>query len=234
LQSDSHSPGDILARIQRRQHVSVLTSDTRAQSNTLTEETPHSHCASVLVDPVERHIGEVRGALSRIPADGVHAIVEAILHAHARGGHVYVLGNGGSAATASHLACDLSKATATSRRRGLRVTALNDSAALLTAWANDTAYERVFAEPLRTLLDPGDVVIAISASGNSGNVLEAVAVARSLGAVTVALTGFGGGRLLGAVDLALVADSSDYGVVEDCHLVLQHAIIAATRAALHA
>jgi D-sedoheptulose 7-phosphate isomerase len=145
---------------------------------------------------------------------------------------VYVLGNGGSATTASHFACDLSKATVASQHSRLRVTALSDNVALLTAWANDTEYGQVFAEPLRNLLDPGDLVIAISASGNSDNVLEAVRVARSLGAVTIGLTGFGGGQLLAAANLTLVAESADYGVVEDCHLVLQHAIVAATRAAL--
>lgn len=209
----------------------MLTSQPHAQSKTLTEGTSPVG-RNVLVDPVERHIAEVRRALAGVSVAAVHAVVDAILHAHARRGHVYVLGNGGSAATATHFACDLSKSTASPWRSGLRVTALTDSAALLTAWANDTAYERVFAEPLRSLLDPGDLVVAISASGNSDNVLEAVGVARSLGAVTVGLTGFGGGRLLAAVDLALVADSADYGVVEDCHLVLQHAITAATRAAL--
>src|SRR5439155_25303794 len=101
------------------------------------------------------------------------------------------------------------------------------------AWANDTSYDQVFAEPLTGLLDPVDLVVAISASGSSPNVLEAVRVARSLGALTVGLTGRGGGRLVEVVDLALVADSADYGVIEDCHLVLQHAITAATRAALH-
>jgi D-sedoheptulose 7-phosphate isomerase len=185
-----------------------------------------------LADAVEGHIREVRRALARIPPAAVHAVVRAVLRAHEGHRHVYVLGNGGSASTASHFACDLSKATVVARRSRLRVTALNDNVALLTAWANDTAYDRVFAEPLRNLLDPGDLVIAISASGNSDNVLEAVRVARSLGAVTVGLAGFGGGRLIQAVDLALVAESADYGVVEDCHLVLQHAITAATRAAL--
>jgi D-sedoheptulose 7-phosphate isomerase len=211
----------------------VLTSESHPQSKTLTEE-PRAHSATALADPVVRHIEEVREALSRIPIATVHAIVEAVIRAHAQGRHVFVLGNGGSAATASHFACDLSKATLGTRRQGLRVTALNDCVALLTAWANDAAYDRVFAEPLRSLLDRGDLVIGISASGNSANVLEAVRVARALGAVTVGLTGFGGGRLRAAVDVALVADSADYGVVEDCHLALVHAITAAARAALDA
>jgi D-sedoheptulose 7-phosphate isomerase len=183
---------------------------------------------------VEAHLREVRRALAAIPAAGVLPVVDAIVEAHAARRHVFVLGNGGSASTATHFACDLSKATVVEQRSRLRVTALNDNVALLTAWANDATYDQVFAEPLRNLLDPGDIVIAISASGNSTNVLEAVRVARSMGAVIVGMAGSGGGRLLQMVDIALLADSSDHGVVEDCHLALQHAITAATRAALRA
>jgi D-sedoheptulose 7-phosphate isomerase len=185
-----------------------------------------------VVETVDRHIGEVRRALAEVSGTAVPTVVEAVLAAHAARRHVYVLGNGGSACTASHLACDLSKATVPGRGPRLRVTALNDNVALLTAWANDTAYDQVFAEPLRNLLDPGDLVIAISVSGNSENVVEAVRVARAMGAITIGLLGFPGGRLRESVDIALVIQSVDYGVVEDCHLVVQHAITASTKAAL--
>jgi D-sedoheptulose 7-phosphate isomerase len=186
------------------------------------------------VSAIVTHVEEVRRTLERVSPRAVHAVVDAVLHTHSTRGRVYVLGNGGSASTASHFACDLAKSTAVQGRPRLRVTALTDSPALLTAWANDAGYDVVFAEPLSGLLDPGDLVVAISASGSSRNVLEAVRVARSLGACTVGLTGRRGARLVEAVDLALVADSADYGVIEDCHLGLQHAITAATRAALHA
>src|SRR5207249_2233829 len=117
-------------------------------------------------------------------------------------------------------------------RQRLRVTALNDNVALLTAWANDTNYERVFAEPLLNLVDPGDVVIAISASGNSPNVVEAVRIANEMGAATVGLLGFAGGKLLDMVSVPVRVDSHDYGVVEDCHMVLEHAITTSAREAL--
>ncbi len=181
---------------------------------------------------VEEHIKEVREALDRIPIDAVERVVEILLDAYHRRQHVYVFGNGGSASTASHFACDLSKATIIAGRPRLRVTSLTDNVALLTAWANDTLYERVFAEQLANLLNPGDVVIAISASGNSANVLAAVEEARERGAVTVGLVGFTGGRLQEAVDLAVHVPSDSYGVVEDCHLVLEHAITESTRKAL--
>ena len=112
------------------------------------------------------------------------------------------------------------------------MTSLTDNIALLTAWANDTSYKDVFAEQLANLLNPGDVVVAISASGESPNILTAVAEARSLGATTVALVGFSGGRLKPVVDAAVHVPSMNYGVVEDCHLVLEHAITESTRAAL--
>ena len=158
--------------------------------------------------------------------------MEIILDAHARQGHVYVVGNGGSATNATHFACDLSKATIVEGRTRLRVTSLADNIALLTAWANDTSYEMVFSEQLANLLNPGDVVIAISASGNSPNVVSAIRTARLLGASAVGLVGFSGGRLLEMVDAAVHVPSHDYGVVEDCHSVLEHAITASARTAL--
>jgi D-sedoheptulose 7-phosphate isomerase len=174
----------------------------------------------------------MRRVLGEIPSEAVEQVVEVIVRAHDETRHVYIIGNGGSASTASHFACDLSKATIVEGRRRLRVTSLTDNLALLTAWANDSSYDMVFAEQLSSLLNPGDVVIAISASGNSPNLLEAMRVARSCGAVTVGLVGFGGGSLKQGVDVAVHVPSHSYGVVEDCHLVLGHAITASTRSAL--
>ena len=119
---------------------------------------------------LEGHINDVRTVLSAIPIDAIERAVGIILDAYDNGAHVYVVGNGGSATNATHFACDLSKATIVDGRARLRVTSLTDNIALLTAWANDTSYDRVFSEQLTNLLDPGDVVIAISASGNSPNV----------------------------------------------------------------
>lgn len=170
--------------------------------------------------------------LGRIPIESVERVTGVILEAYANGGHVYVVGNGGSATNATHFACDLSKATIVEGRARLRVTSLTDNVALLTAWANDTSYERVFSEQLQNLLNPGDVVIAISASGNSPNVVSAVRAARLMGAATIGLVGFSGGKLLETVDAAVHVPSHDYGVVEDCHSVLEHAITVSTRKAL--
>ena len=187
---------------------------------------------SVTAAVLSRHISDLRTVLDAIPVDTVERIVELIVQAHSGSRHVYILGNGGSASTASHFACDLSKATICNDRARLRVTSLTDNMALLTAWANDTSYDRVFAEQLVSLVDPGDVVITISASGNSPNVLAAVRVARDLGAATVALVGFSGGALKDLVDVAVHVRSNDYGVVEDCQLFLEHAITASVRGVL--
>ena len=187
---------------------------------------------SSVTDALEDHISDVRRVLAEISSDAVERVVDVILNAHRQMQHVYIIGNGGSASTASHFACDLSKATIVEGQRRLRVTSLTDNMALLTAWANDSSYDMVFAEQLSSLLNAGDVVIAISASGNSPNMLEAIRVAGMRGAITVGLVGFTGGSLIRGVDLAVHVPSHSYGVVEDCHLVLEHAITASTRSAL--
>jgi len=178
------------------------------------------------------HIEAVREVLSKIPVADVESVVDVIRAAHGRGAHVYILGNGGSASTATHFACDLSKATIVEGRSRLRVTSLTDNIALLTAWANDTSYENVFAEQIRSLVNRLDVVIAISASGNSPNVLKGIDAAHELGAITVGLVGCTGGELRYRVDVCVHVQDHDYGVVEDCHLVLEHAITASIRAGL--
>jgi D-sedoheptulose 7-phosphate isomerase len=175
------------------------------------------------------HIEAVRDALSKIPLAEVTGVVDVIRAAHGRGGHVYIMGNGGSASTATHFACDLSKATIVEGRSRLRVSSLTDNVALLTAWANDSSYENVFAEQIRSLVNRLDVVVAISASGNSPNVLNGIDAARDRGAVTVGLVGCTGGELRYRVDVCVHVQNHDYGVVEDCHLVLEHAITASIK-----
>jgi len=182
-----------------------------------------------VTDALRDHVDGVRAALDAVPMSDVERLVEHVVQAHATNRHVYIIGNGGSASTATHFACDLGKATIVEGRARLRVTSLTDNVAFLTAWANDTSYERVFAEQLMSLLNAGDVLIAVSASGNSPNILAAVDVARLVGAVTLALVGFTGGRLVAAVDAAVHIPVADYGIVEDCHLVLQHAITDSVR-----
>src|SRR2546428_12016883 len=182
---------------------------------------------------LEGHINEVRSVLGKIPIGAIERVVEIILDAYANSGHVYVVGNGGSATNATHFACDLSKATIVEGRARLRVTSLADNIALLTAWANDTSYEKVFSEQLTNLLNPGDVVIAISASGNSPNVVSAIRAARPIGAGTVGLVGFSRGRVLETGDAAGLAPRAEYLRVAGTPTGVGHTRTPAARAVRH-
>jgi D-sedoheptulose 7-phosphate isomerase len=139
------------------------------------------------------------------------------------------MGNGGSASTASHFACDLGKNTVIAGQPRFRVLALTDNMAMFSAYANDNGYESVFAEQLANLVNPQDVVIAISASGNSPNVLKAIKLATQTGATTIGLTGFNGGHLGKLVDIEIRVPSSLIEQVEDVHLMLEHLIVTAIR-----
>ena len=167
-----------------------------------------------------------------MPLGLLESAAEVLLACHRRGGTVFVLGNGGSAATASHFVCDLAKGTRIDGLPAFRVVSLTDNVPLMTAWANDTSYDRVFAEQLSALVRPGDVVVAISASGNSRNVLAATRVARQLGATTIALTGQSGGRLGRLAELTIRVPARSVEQVEDAHLAIAHSLCIALRAQL--
>jgi D-sedoheptulose 7-phosphate isomerase len=176
------------------------------------------------MDMVERYLGEIEAAVKRIDRDAVRAVVEALFACWERGGTTYLVGNGGSAATASHMTNDLTKCTIVEGRRRFRAVALTDNVAVMTAFANDQSYEDIFVEPLRAHLDARDVVVALSGSGNSPNVLRAIAYAKEAGALTVGLCGAAGGRLAELADLAVCIPAARIGQQEDGHLFLNHAI----------
>ncbi len=135
---------------------------------------------------------------------------------------VFFMGNGGSGSTASHFICDLNKGVSYGRSKRFRGTSLNDNLATITAYANDVAYEDVFVEQLKNFLQPGDLVVAISGSGNSRNVLKAIDYANSRGAHTVGLCGFDGGKLAAAVRTPVLVPVRDMQKAEDAHLILLH------------
>jgi D-sedoheptulose 7-phosphate isomerase len=169
------------------------------------------------------YLGEVLAALDE---GAIAAFIETLLEARARGAHIFFLGNGGSAATASHFANDIAIGTRTGDGPPFRAASLTDNAAVMTAIANDDGYEDIFVQQLRTRMRPGDVVVAISASGNSPNVLAAVDYARANGARTVALTGFDGGKLAGLAEqrVHIPTNRGEYGPAEDGHMVLDHLV----------
>jgi D-sedoheptulose 7-phosphate isomerase len=173
-----------------------------------------------------RGLGQV---LARTDSSVVDQIADAIWQTYGRARTVYLFGNGACAALASHFACDLAKGTIVGDHRRLRAVALTDNAALLTAWANDSHYDEIFAEQLRNLVEAGDLVLAISASGNSRNVLRGLEVAREAGAMIIGLTGYEGGLLRHRCDLCLVVPSDNMQQIEDVHLSAAHAIYTALR-----
>jgi len=162
-----------------------------------------------------------------IPLPVIDDIVSVVLRAYHQQRTVFLYGNGGSAALASHSACDLGKGTAHKDSRRLKVVSLTDNIPLITAWANDSAYEFIFVEQLRNFLQPGDISFAISASGNSPNVVNALQFSREVGATTVGITGFSGGRMLNLCDVCLVVPSNNMQLIEDLHLSVSHVVFLA-------
>lgn len=168
--------------------------------------------------------------LGRLPRAPVDELVRGLREAFAEGRRVFVFGNGGSAATASHFVTDMVKGATVTGRPRPRVVCLNDNVPMLTAYGNDVGYDSVFAEPLAALAQPGDVALAISGSGNSPNVLRAMETAAKGGIRRLGLSGFAGGRLLPLCDLCVVVPSDSMQVIEDVHLVILHAtLVALTR-----
>ncbi len=176
------------------------------------------------IEHVANYLSQVQATVASLAAEPVDAVVKILLEAAHTNHKVFIFGNGGSASTASHMACDLSKNTMVAGAPRFKVIALTDNLPLITAWSNDTAYEHVFAEQLRPLVDAGDVVIGISCSGNSANVINAMKLARQANAKTIAFTGDKGGRLQDTVDLCIKAPSPKIEVQEDIHLMLEHCI----------
>lgn len=182
--------------------------------------------AAALIDTYLARLAEV---LHRVPREPICRALELLREAQRTGRRVYIMGNGGSAATASHMVCDLTKTARLEDRPPLRVFALADNAPLVTAWANDTAYERVFAEQLAALVEPGDVVVALSASGKSPNVVAGLKVAAARGARTIGVVGFDGGAVRHLVEVAIHVPCHHYGLVEDAQMAVGHALTAALR-----
>ena len=156
--------------------------------------------------------------------DRVEAVIALLERTRAEGRRVFLLGNGGSGSTASHFACDLGKGTIQPVRPRFKVLCLNDNMPTLTAYANDVGYDSVFAEPLSSLAERGDIAIGFSGSGNSPNVLRAMEAAARRGVGTVGFSGFGGGRLKDCVELHVNVPSDVMGQIEDVHLSMTHAI----------
>jgi D-sedoheptulose 7-phosphate isomerase len=167
---------------------------------------------------------ELLKALDAIPLDKVSQAIDWFREARAAGRQIFVCGNGGSASTASHFVCDMVKGASYGREAKFRILALTDSLATITAYGNDVGYDAVFVEQLRNFAQPGDLLMCISGSGNSPNVLRAMEYASSIGCRTIALTGRDGGKLGPMAHLNIQVAVPHMGRIEDGHYVVCHMI----------
>lgn len=176
----------------------------------------------------QNYLRAVTAALSELDRAKISRVIEILWEAYLHDQQIFFLGNGGSATAASHLVTDLAKGVLGHRGDTpvppVRAISLTANQALLTAWANDVGYESIFVGQLRAYLLPHDVVVAISASGNSENVLRAVRFAREQDATIIGLAGLGGGALAPLADTCITIASNHYGVIEDIHLQIGHII----------
>jgi D-sedoheptulose 7-phosphate isomerase len=177
------------------------------------------------MENVERYLAGLHAAVEALPRNRLAELGEMLYRTYRNGQQVFTLGNGGSASTASHMAADLAKNTISANMRRFRVLSLNDNQALLTALANDLGYQNVFSEQLKNLIRAGDLLIALSASGNSLNVLNAIRYAQRQCAEVVGILGFQGGEAARLADVSIIVPSDHYGIVEDVHLIINHILV---------
>lgn len=175
-------------------------------------------------DHFEDYFKRLKETIDKIDISSLEKAVDILLKVREEGKTTYIFGNGGSASNASHIAGDFLKGISYGLDKRFRVHCLNDNMAATTAITNDLTYDEVFVEQLMTFLNPGDVVIGISGSGNSTNVLKAMQWAKENGAHTIGVTGFKGGKLIELADLTLLAPINDMEITEDLHIVFFHAI----------
>lgn len=171
---------------------------------------------------MESYLADLRQGLASINLDVLEHIIELMIDCGRSGRFVWVIGNGGSALTASHLAVDLGKGASYGKENRFRVLALTESIGTITAYGNDTTYADIFVEQLKNLVQPGDLLVAISGSGNSENVLQAVDFCNNRGVTTIGLTGKTGGRLAQKANCVFQAATDHMGRIEDLHLIVVH------------
>lgn len=178
---------------------------------------------------IENYFENIKKEVDALDKGAVQKVVDVLHEAWKNNKQVFILGNGGSASTASHFACDLGKGTLSRvydpNVKRFRVMSLTDNVAIMTAFANDLSYDDIFSQQLHNLVQQGDIVIAITGSGNSPNVVKAVDIANKAGAVTIAFLGFDGGKVKGMADHVVHVKCDNYGIIEDIHSMLNHVII---------
>ena len=178
---------------------------------------------------IQWYLDEIGHLMHRLPQEQIAQVIHILNQARLEGRHVFLIGNGGSAATASHFANDLLKGTVSEGKPRMKVVALTDNIPVMLAYANDCGYETIFAEQLEALAAPGDVLMAFSGSGRSPNVIRALDLARRRGLTTIGFTGRDGGEMRQRCDVCLIVPCQPMEQIEDVHLVLAHLIYSAIR-----
>jgi D-sedoheptulose 7-phosphate isomerase len=181
------------------------------------------------VDTIDAYLNDVELAIRNLSRSDIRTVVDRLEDAWARNATIYIIGNGGSAANASHMANDLMKCTRVEHARLLRVLSLTDNVSIITAFANDESYEKIFLAQLENLLQPNDVLIAISGSGNSPNVIRACEYAIENCATVIGLCGDPGGMLAKIATHRIIVPAKLIGQQEDGHLIINHAVALALR-----
>ncbi len=182
---------------------------------------------------IANYLTELRAALDRLDTEDLIRALSALEDAHRNGKRIFTIGNGGSAATANHFACDFGKNAIKDEENRFKIISLAEGICAITAYGNDMGYENTFVQQLKNLMDPGDILIAISASGNSPNIIRAVEYARAQKSFVIGLTGFDGGRLKGLSDINIHAATDVIEAVEDVHLIALHIIVYAAKNSLN-
>lgn len=176
------------------------------------------------MEAIDRYLVEMRSAMDTLPKDQIDQVVNILHDARVKGRQVFVMGNGGSASTATHFVCDLAKNTKHKGWPNFRAIGLTDNIAMMTAYANDDGYENMMVEQLANFVQPRDVVLGISTSGNSTNVLRAIELANRSGAVTIGFTGRSGGKLAELAQVNVSVQSELVQQLEDAHMMLCHMV----------
>jgi D-sedoheptulose 7-phosphate isomerase len=178
-----------------------------------------------LINGSQLYFEQLLQVIPQLSFRSLDRIVDVLYQAYERRQTIFLFGNGGSASLASHMACDLGKGTSSPHRnKRVRVVALTDNLPTITAYANDMGYEHIFSEQLKNLARPGDIAFAISGSGNSPNVINALHVARALDMRTIGMGGFEGGAMKALCDIAAIVPSKNMQVIEDLHLSMAHCV----------
>lgn len=177
------------------------------------------------LDDIENYFSTLKGAIDATDKESINTVINLLQRAYEEERQVFIMGNGGSAATASHLACDFNKGLSYGKRKRFKVISLNDNLPTLLAYANDVSYEDVFVEQLKNFFNPKDYVIGISGSGNSKNVIKAIEYANQNGGITIGFCGYSGGKLKEIAQYCVHVPIDDMQISEDLHMIMTHLIM---------